>query len=141
MKTTHGLTLLNLKTRIINLETLRRVSRRTAKDDIVVPHEPQNRRDSEGENISLPSRQDTIGSTWSMSTLTPAQSPESVSSIGSRSTSRSITLVESKQLRSAVNEGDSKCIKRLIGQRATEDDVSNALAPVLAPLAFDLKAL
>ena len=123
------------------METFRRVSRGSAEHD-----RPHNRRDSGLENIALPNRQDTIDSTWSMSTLT---SPESASTIGSRSTSsrsladtsRSITLVESKQLRSAVDEGDSKYIERLIGQRATEDDVSNVLAPVLAPLVFDGNAL
>ena len=124
------------------METLRRVSRGNAKYDLVVPHEPQNRRDSELEAISPPNRQDTINSTWSMSTVTSAQPPESESTIGSRSTfsntlantPRSITLIESKPLRSAVDEGDSKYIERLIGQRAPEDDVSNVLAPILALL-------
>lgn len=119
-------------TGIIGMETLRRVSRGSAEHD-----RPQNPRSSMLEDISPPSRQDTVDSTRSMSTVTSAQSPESVSTIRSTSsktltnTSRSITLIESKQLRSAVDEGDSKYIERLIGQRATEDDQESWKASAL----------
>ena len=108
--------------RYINMETFRRVS--------------LSRRESEPESISPPSRQATIDSTWSMQTLTPAFSESSYStgsSFGSSSYSTSLTLstdlVESKQLRSAVEEKDSKRIGQLIGQKTTEAEVSSDSHP------------
>ena len=111
--------------RYINVETLRRVS--------------LSRRESELESLSPPSRQATIDSTWSMNTLTPALYPESSystgSSSGSSSYSPSLTLstdlVESKQLRSAVEEEDSKRIELLIRQTTTEAEVSSNSHPFL----------
>ena len=99
------------------METFRRVS--------------LSRRESELESISPPSRQATIDSIWSMQTLTPALSESSYptgSSSGSSSHSTNLTLstelVESKQLRSAVEEKNSNRIEQLIGQKTTEAEVS-----------------
>ena len=100
------------------METFRRVS--------------VNRRSSELEDFLPPSRQATIDSTWSTSTLTPAMSSESTystgSSFGSTSSSpnktSSTAFVASKQLRSAVQEEDSNLIEQLIGQTSTEAEVS-----------------
>ena len=108
--------------RYINIEILRRVS---------LP-----RPESEPESRSPPSRQATSDSTWSMQTLTPALSESScstVSSSGSSSYPPSLTLstdlVESKQLRSAVEETDSERIEQLIRQKTTEAEVSSNSHP------------
>ena len=117
--------------RHINLETLRRVSLGNAE------HEPHGskalskRRDSELESIAPVSRQNTIETIWSSHTLTPF-SPNSVfttgsssgSSSGSTNGSSGITLVASNQLRSAVDEKDSRRIEQLIRERTTEGEVS-----------------
>ena len=108
--------------RCVNIETLRRVS--------------LSRQESELESFSPPSRQATIDSTWSMQTLTPALS-ESSSSTGSSSGSSShppnltlpTDLVESEQLRFAVQEKDSKRIEQLIRQKTTEAEVSSNSHP------------
>lgn len=104
--------------RLIFMETLRRVS--------------VNQRPPELEDLQPPSRRTTIDSNWSMSTLTPAMSSESTystgSSLGSTSSSPdktpSTAFVASKQLRSAVQDGDSTLIEQLIGQTSTEAEVS-----------------
>ena len=130
--------------RHISLETLRRVSHGNAEHEPCHFKEPQDRRESDLESITPASRQDTFASTSSMQTLTPPSSPETINTTGSRSasstssmdSSRSIRLAESKQLRSAVEEKDGKRIEWLIGQRATEAEVSPELIPIFAPLCF-----
>lgn len=127
--------------RHINLETLRRVSRGNPEHEPYNSQKPLNRRDSELETIAPASTQDTVHSTWSTQILTPALSPKSTDTTdsSSRSTSYStnsscsMTLVESKQLRSAVDENDSKRIEQLIRQKPTEGEVS-ILAAGLEPL-------
>ena len=113
----------------INMETCRRVS--------------LSRRESEPESFSPPSRRATIDS---MQTLTPALSESSYStgsSSGPSSYSTNSTLstafVESKQLRSAVEENDFKRIEQLISQKTTEAEVSCNLRPFSRLLVFLIK--
>ena len=108
--------------RYINLEMFRRVS--------------LSRRESEPESLSPPSRQATNDSSWSSPTLTPSLSESSYStgsSSGSSSYPPSLTLstdlVESRQLRSAVEETDSERIEQLIRQTTTEAEVSSNSHP------------
>ena len=111
--------------RYINIETLRRVS---------LP-----RRESELESLSALSCQATIDSTLSEQTLTSTLYSESSysngSSSGSSSYSPSLALstdfLESKQLRSAIEETDSKRITQLICQDTTEAQVSSNPHPFL----------
>ena len=112
------------------METIRRVS--------------LSRRESEPESFSPPSRQATIDSTWSMQTLTPAYSESSYStgsssgpSSHSTNSTLSTALVESKPLRSAVEEKDFKRIEQLISQKTTEAEVSCNLRPFSRLLVFD----
>ena len=127
--------------RYVNLETLRHVIRGNAEHEPSNSQKALNRRESDLETIAPASSQDTVDSTWSTHILTPALPPKSTyttdsssrSTSYSTSSSCSMTLVESKQLRSAVDENDSKRIEQLIRQTSTEGEVS-ILAAGLPPL-------
>lgn len=114
--------------RYIHIETFRRVS--------------LSRRESEPESFSPPSRQATIDSILSMQTLTPTLCSESSYSNGSSSGSSdhspslalSTDFLESKQLRSAVEETDFERIEQLINQNTTEAEVSSNPHPFSRPL-------
>ncbi|CAF9909963.1 hypothetical protein IMSHALPRED_008517 [Imshaugia aleurites] len=123
----------------INLETLRRVSRGKAENEPYNSQTPLDRRDSELETIAPASSQGTVDLTWSTQILTPTLSPKSTytTDSSSRSTSystnssRSVTLVESKQLRSAVDENDGKRIEQLIRQKPIEGEKESLKASAL----------
>ena len=127
------------------METYRRVSQGHAEHELPILGRAPTRRDSELESIAPARRQDTHDTLWSTQTLTQTLSPDSTHTTGSSSESTSSTksyrikLIESNQLRSAVNDDDSQYLEQLIKQQPTENEVST-LALVLAPhCLFDCK--